>query len=83
METTFTPTDTQKIFQMLATLIANYRDGQAGLAFFNQVGALSAEWEHQGLPCVVPKHGRLNRTPELMQQRRMARAAQSEQPTPQ
>jgi hypothetical protein len=55
------PNNPQQIFQMLATLIANYRDGQAGRAFFDQVGALSAEWENQSLPCAVAKHGRRDR----------------------
>lgn len=66
MGTTINPIDSQQILQMLQRLITNYRDGQAGRAFFDVVGDLSLEWERQGLPCAISKHGRRDRTPQIM-----------------
>jgi hypothetical protein len=61
MNDAINPVDLQKILQMSQRLITNYRDGQAGRAFFDQVGDLSLEWEQQGLPCAIPQHGRRDR----------------------
>jgi len=57
----YVPVDAQRIFEMLSTLIANYRDGQSGTGFYECVAGLSLEWERQGLPCVLPNHGRRDR----------------------
>jgi hypothetical protein len=49
------------LFGLIEQIITNYRDGQGAAGLFRQLNELSAEWEHLGLPCAIPKHGRRNR----------------------
>jgi hypothetical protein len=57
----FNPTDQQALYRKMERIIAGYRDGQGGEAFFDKLDDISAEWERQGLPCGIPKHGHRDR----------------------
>jgi len=51
------PTDAQRIFSMLAKLIAIYRKGKN---VYVGVDLISEEWERQGLPCEVERHAKMH-----------------------
>lgn len=54
-----------RIHNLVEDIIANYRDGLGAHGMFKLLDQLSVEWETQGLPCVVPNHGRRDRIAEM------------------